>query len=44
MEDRDKNINLVTMIKQDPLKYALYLLFIGVLVLIVFLRANYILW
>jgi len=32
------------MIKQDPLKYAFYLLFIGVLVLIVILRFYFVLW
>ena len=30
--------------KQDPLKYAFYLLFIGVLVIIVILRVYFFLW
>ena len=30
--------------KQDPLKYAFYWLFIGALVLIVFLRVYFALW
>jgi hypothetical protein len=44
VQEGGKNMNLVRIMKQDPLKYALYLLFIGVLVLIVFLRANFVLW
>jgi len=32
------------MMKQDPLKYAFYLLFIGTLVLILLLRVYFVLW
>jgi hypothetical protein len=35
---------IVRMMKQDPLKYAFYWLFIGALVLIVFLRVYFVLW
>ena len=35
---------IVKMMKQDPLKYAFYWLFIGALVLIIFLRVYFVLW
>jgi len=37
-------MNPIWMMKQDPLKYTFYLLFIGVLILIVVLRVYYVLW
>ena len=42
---KGRNMNPMTrMMKQDPLKYAFYLLFIGVLILIVVLRVYFVLW